>query len=193
MGKKKLEAAIQESQGQYEFIVRWQPFLLRTNIPPEGIPKPSATPNNPRVSTHLKKAGNDVGIEFTGKSEKYPNTVKAHVLLEMVTNNPEMQNQLVECLFKAYFTDGSVFEDNDLLDIAESVGLARSEAESTIQDISKQQDILQISNSWQEKGVTGVPAFFMNNHMTFTGAQEKDCFTKIFETIAAKYPQTSGL
>ena len=125
-----------------------------------------------------------MGIEFMGKSEKYPNTIKAHVRLEMAKYDPDMQNQLVEYLFKvncilkkitpphpppthiwhsnikecwayhkqdscntlynfgsllqAYFTDGSLLENNDLLDLAHSVGLSWSEAETAILDNAKQ-------------------------------------------------------
>jgi hypothetical protein len=61
--------------------VRWLPFFLRKGVPEEGIPKPLDTPDNPRVPPRLRAAGQAVGLNFTGKCDRAPNTLKAHVLL----------------------------------------------------------------------------------------------------------------
>ena len=131
---------MQSRSDVYDFLVRWEPFLLRSNMPPEGIPKPPSTPDNPRlvnlmcpsdsyyletctfaisllllsdkyilkthpgcrVSPRLKSAGQSVGIDFTGKCDRAPNTLKAHALLEYAktTNGGALQNDLQEALFK---------------------------------------------------------------------------------------------
>merc|ERR1712125_284423 len=80
-----------------EAEVIWRPYQLRPNAPQEGIPKPPNTPDNPRVGARMKAAGKAVGINFTGKCDKSPNTMLAHCLLEYVLekygsaaqNNPE--------------------------------------------------------------------------------------------------------
>ena len=37
-----MEAAMETVRDKYEFRVRWQPFLLRPETPPEGIQKAPA-------------------------------------------------------------------------------------------------------------------------------------------------------
>lgn len=40
VGKRKLEAAMQQTAGLYDFKITWEPFLLRPGIPMEGVEKP---------------------------------------------------------------------------------------------------------------------------------------------------------
>ena len=53
---------------------------------------------NPR----LKAVGQAVGIEFTGKCDRYPNTLRAHALLEYASevDGGRKQNDLMEVMFK---------------------------------------------------------------------------------------------
>lgn len=44
---------MQMSSNKYDFCVRWEPFLLRPNIPSEGVAKAPETPNNPRYNKIL--------------------------------------------------------------------------------------------------------------------------------------------
>jgi hypothetical protein len=50
VGKKKMEVAMDSLKDKIEFRVRWEPFLLKPDIPADGIPKPAAytDPSNPR-------------------------------------------------------------------------------------------------------------------------------------------------
>jgi predicted DsbA family dithiol-disulfide isomerase len=40
--------------------------------------------------------------------------------------------------------------------------------------------------------LTGVPAFYMNGHKMFSGAQEPDAFKRMFEIAAEKFPLQSS-
>ena len=56
-----------------------------------------------RVSGHLKTQGEAVGINFTGKVDRYPYTLTAHALLEYaksVDDTYAKQNQLQEVIFQ---------------------------------------------------------------------------------------------
>ena len=109
--------------GKYEVEVVWKPFLLRPTMPVEGVEKTPATPDNPRVNPRLKEAGESVGIDFTGLTDRYPNSVDAHRLLAFAlrTAGSAAQGELSEALFKAYFTDGVYPGGTNL------VGYARSD------------------------------------------------------------------
>ena len=70
--------------------------------------KPPNTPDNPRVGRHLKTAGEAVRINFTGLTDRSPNTLVSHALLEyaLEKHGQKKQNEVQEALFQGYFTDG---------------------------------------------------------------------------------------
>jgi hypothetical protein len=72
VGKKKMEQAIALCPS-YTFDVSWEPYFLRPSMPKEGIEKAPNTPDNPRVGARMKKAGASVGIDFTGKCDRWVN------------------------------------------------------------------------------------------------------------------------
>ena len=104
------------SADDYEFTVRWRPFLLRPSMPLEGkakeplVVRPDGSNN--RVNVRLRDYGRKVGIDFTGKCDRYPNTLAAHQAMDYAFTHGGLaaQNTVMELLFKAYFTDG-VFLD----------------------------------------------------------------------------------
>ena len=56
----------------------------------------------------LKSVGSEVGIDFTYKAERFPNTLRAHALLEYAkqVDGGSKQNDVAELLFKV---SGSCF------------------------------------------------------------------------------------
>jgi predicted DsbA family dithiol-disulfide isomerase len=114
VGKRNLEAAIASVREHFVVNVRWLPFLLRPDEPLAGTPKAPDSASNPRVGQRLKQAGAAVGIDFTGATDRAPNTVMAHALSEYAgrqeggegAKNRGLQNRLMEVLFRQYFTDG---------------------------------------------------------------------------------------
>ncbi len=50
----------------------------------------------------MKQAGEQVGIDFTGKCPVYPSTLAAHAVLEYAkeAHGREKQNEVAELLFK---------------------------------------------------------------------------------------------
>ena len=85
IGKRNLEEALRQlpQDGRSSSVeVRWHPYQLRPATSREGAPKAPSTPENPRVGQRLKAAGQAVGIDFTGKTDRTPNTLSAHTLLD---------------------------------------------------------------------------------------------------------------
>ncbi|KAK3094322.1 hypothetical protein FSP39_000317 [Pinctada imbricata] len=183
--------AMDSVKEKYDFRVRWEPFMLRPNTPPEGSPKPAqyTDPNNPRVAA-LKQSGADVGLDFTYKCPVFPNTIKPHVLMEYAkdVDDGEKQNQVAELLFHKYFTDGDALGDTTLLDVASAAGLDKDQLLSRLTDQSKLEGALNKALSWSNKGISGVPTFYMNGQKMFSGAQDKDTFIRVFEIVADKFP-----
>lgn len=171
-----------------DFEVTWVPFLLRPQMPAEGIPKAPATPDNPRVGARLKGAGAAVGINFTGACDVTPNTIQAHAVLEftLVTHGAAAQNALAEALFQAYFTDGVCPMGADVLArlaaealpqlSADEVAALRAHAAGR----EGEEDVRRKAEQVSRSGVSGVPMFYLNGAPAFSGAQPEEAFLDAF-------------
>jgi predicted DsbA family dithiol-disulfide isomerase len=140
----------------------------------EGTPKAPDTPDNPRAGARLKSAGAAVGIDFTGKTDRYPNTLGCHVLLThaLEKGGPKLQNELSEILFRAYFTDGTYPNTDNLVVLGKEVGLDEEETRAVLTNREAKAAAAEESAKWSRKGVRGVPYFFINGQGVFSGAQD---------------------
>ncbi|XP_060083162.1 uncharacterized protein LOC132562437 [Ylistrum balloti] len=186
-----MEQAMELLKDKYEFTIRWEPFFLRPDTPPEGRPKPAAymDPSNPRLQ-HLINAGAAVGLIFANKSPIFPSTLKPHALLEYAKdkNGGIYQNDVAEKLFKKYFTDGDVLGEETLLGVADEAGLDRSEVSSYLNDKDTLRKVFTTATQWSSQGISGVPTFYFNGKQVFSGAQETDTFVKMFDVINERFP-----
>ncbi|XP_033760960.1 uncharacterized protein LOC117342811 [Pecten maximus] len=186
-----MEQAMEMLKDKYDFTVRWEPFFLRSDTPPEGRPKPAAymDPSNPRLN-HLVKAGAAIGLVFANKSPIFPSTLKPHALMEFAKekNDGIHQNDIAEKLFKKYFTDGDILGEETLLGVADEVGLDRSEVSSYLNDKDALQKVFTTATQWSAQGISGVPTFYFNGKQVFSGAQDTDTFTRMFEVVHERFP-----
>lgn len=189
-----MEAAIEECKNKYDFQVTWLPFLLKPDMPEDGVEKPASYGPNSSGAQRLRRVGQDVGIDFSYKSTRFPNTVPAHCALEYALHQDpsgRKQNELQEVLFSSYFTDGQHLSVDEVSQIATSVGLNGDEVKSYITQPSNQQRVKQQAINSSKNGVTGVPAFIMNGAMTFSGAQDSEQFKQMFDTVINKIGSAS--
>lgn len=181
-----MESAMALLKETHEFEVRWAPFLLRPNMPTDGhqkearLPRPSG--GNSRVNPRLHAAGMEVGIDFTGRCDRYPNTVLAHVLLEFALKEGGhvLQNRLMEDLFQSYFTDGLYPDVDTLVSLASRAGMDRYSVLTALNDDVTQTKVRTKALAWSRAGVGGVPFFIINDSPAFSGAQDVDTFVRAF-------------
>jgi len=159
--------------------------MLRPNTPSEGILKSPNTPDNPRVGAHMKSAGSSVGIDFTGKCDRTPNTLLGHTLLDFALDKhgSAKQNEVAERLFKMYYTDGIFPDAVNLATIGQECGLDKNEIEVALSDqenLGKVEAVIQ-RNTRQVRG--GVPFFVFNGQPAFSGAQDPATFHEVFDQL----------
>lgn len=176
---------MQEAGDKYDVKVTWLPFLLRPSMPVEGKPKAPDTPSNPRVGAGLRQAGNNVGINFTGKCDRYPNTVLAHRLLHyaLKNNGADVQNKLAEVLFRGYFTDGYYPNVENLSALAKEVGLDAEKTKAFLESSEDEALVVQQASEMSASGISGVPFFIVNDKVTFSGAQPVQTFLQVFDQV----------
>jgi predicted DsbA family dithiol-disulfide isomerase len=182
------------------YKLEWEPFLLNTNLPPEGEdikvhigkkygPGMAAQMDNPDNS--VAKAGRAVGIQFTNQRNMYP-TVQAHALMEHVKKIDNAKaNALMEILYSEYFEKGENINHVDVLTaLAERVGLDKVEAKTAIENQDLQALVRKKDHTYKtQMRVSGVPFFIIepNNGdrpIAFSGAQPPEIIAEQLQTAS---------
>ncbi|SIN66460.1 Predicted dithiol-disulfide isomerase, DsbA family [Parasphingorhabdus marina DSM 22363] len=196
IGFKKLEQAMQRFEGKARFELAWHAFELNPGMPPEGqdinehmAQKYGATPEQSKANRdRLRDAGSDLDFEFQYRENmRMVNTFDAHRLLHWAGETGK-QTELKLALFKAHFTDGQDVSDHEtLVDIAKSVGLSAERAANILETGMFAPEVRAVEAEWQDRFITGVPAFIFNKKFMVPGAQDSDVFAQIIESkILAK-------
>ena len=176
VGKKHIEQAL-EKLDDYDVQVNWKPFQLDPTIPLEGLDRNTYLTNKfgslsnvDGMLKRLESAGSPLGINFTWM-ERVPNTLRLHNLLHEASKEG-FANELKEAFFKAYFEDVvDMSSEEEIIKIMAKFDWSaeRSRDVMNSEDIAYQvnQDIREVQN----RGVSGVPFFIINNQFGISGAQ----------------------
>src|SRR5210317_1457810 len=166
-----LQKAIKELNDQIKFEISWKPYELHPEIPQNGYDKKLYLEQkfgdlSGRQSPYkqIEEIGNSLGFEFNfSKTERIPNTFNAHRLL-WKSKQKELQTELSEALFKAYFTDGRDVGSIEVLsDIAHEVGMQKEEIKNFLNSKEGGQETADEEMNFIEKSIGAVPTYFINN------------------------------
>ncbi|KAL4220751.1 hypothetical protein ACF0H5_021145 [Mactra antiquata] len=186
-----MEKAMDTLSSEFEFRVRWEPYMLRPQTPPEGLPIPDGyrDPNNPRVQ-YLRSVASSLGLDFNTNRKMFASTMTGHALLEYAkqVDDGDKQDDVAEKLFKKCFTDADDLQVDTCVNIAGECGLDKEKAREYIQDERNLNSVFNKAMSWSNRGISGVPTFYFNGQKMFSGAQESDVFQHMFKVVAEKYP-----
>ena len=177
IGKRQLERALPALADEgVTFTIRWNPFQLNPDMPKQGMPRAAyraakfgSAERAAELDRRVTEAAASVGLTFhLDRIERTPNTLDAHRLIWLAEPQGK-QNELVERLFQAYFTEGRDIGDAGVLaDCADAVGVGG--ALSFLNSDTATAEILEIDRAVREAGVNGVPSFFLNGYGLFSGA-----------------------
>mmetsp|Transcript_26281 Transcript_26281/g.46696 ORF Transcript_26281/g.46696 Transcript_26281/m.46696 type:complete len:224 (-) Transcript_26281:1086-1757(-) len=193
VGLRNLQAA--SKQSNIRTNITWKPFMLRPNIPDDGQPK-DGTPAS-RVGTHLRQAGEMAGINFTGLTDRTPNTMLFHATLKMLQDDPHVDAATVteyhEAVFEGYFTLGVFPDEKGLLEAATKLNddnrvaskIKQLYGDSSILDKHKH-EVRQEADEASYSGISGVPTFEFNGRRAFSGGQSVSTFASYLEHFAAQ-------
>ncbi|KAL3908775.1 MAG: hypothetical protein SGARI_002911, partial [Bacillariaceae sp.] len=183
IGLRKLQKASQVSK--IEPKITWKPFQLRPGIPEQGMPK-GGTPAS-RVGSQLAAQGNSVGIDFTGLTDRTPNTVLFHATIKHLQDelklDPSVVTDFHEAVFEGYFTLG-VFPDQEGILAASKTVHDRTVFDHVQTLYENPRKLEQLKKEVKEEaqlasrlGISGVPTFAFGGKTAFSGAQSVDVFT----------------
>lgn len=194
IGKKRLDEAM-ALRGPDGITLRWRPFQLDASIPEGGVDRKAymqkkfgTDPDRTKaVSKSIRDYGDALGITFNfDKIEKSPNTLDSHRLIRWA-GTAGCQNEMVDILFRRYFTDAEDIGDRTvLLDAANEAGMDTDIVEDLLgrdvdAELIRREDTLA-----REMGIQGVPSFVINEKWVMVGAQETASLLKMFDKLLAK-------
>jgi predicted DsbA family dithiol-disulfide isomerase len=179
IGKKRLEQALVLLPPEVQVEVQWHPFQLDPSIPAEGVARQAYFEakfgGEDRVQEafeRVRAAGEGEGIAFRFDQIPYAiNTFSLHKLLH-VAKQEGHGAEAHERLFEAYFSRGLDLRDLDtLVSLFAPFGWDRQKVETILQDEAIGYEVRQAIAYYQNRGVSSVPFYVVQNAYGIPGAQ----------------------
>jgi predicted DsbA family dithiol-disulfide isomerase len=192
VGKRRLEKAIAAVTGKHEITVRWKPFQLNPAMPKEGMGRKEYRQRKfgsekvvAELDRRMMDVGKQEGIPFAlDKIQKTPNTFDAHRLI-WHAGRKQRQNDVVEGLFRAFFTEGRDIGDPAVLvDVAAAAGLDKAEVSRFLDGDEGVREVRAEEAKARDIGVEAVPFFTIAGRFAVAGAHEPATFLEAFEELA---------
>jgi len=195
IGYARLEQAMKQLASEYEFGLQWHAFELNPDHTGEGEPILPALARKYGRSEQEMRATQDqmmtiageLGLNFEKMQERFTcNTFDAHRLVKWADEQGK-QTEMKQALFEAYFGRAEdVSDHNVLLGCVERLGLDSARAREILDSDEYAKAVREDEATYQQAGISAVPAFIVNGKYLISGAQEPDTLVEAFEEIGAK-------
>lgn len=188
IGKRHVEKALadwQKANPDGSVSIRWHPFQLNPDLPPEGTDRKGyleakfGGPERAKeIYARVSAAGRNAGLDLNfDRILKQPNTLAAHALIAYAQSVDDGRHgdAVAERLFRAYFVNGEFIGDIDVLvAIAAECGLDPNATRAVISEAATLAQIAAQDAGVRQQGITGVPFFVFNQKIALSGAQPPD-------------------
>lgn len=193
IGKRQFAAAVESSGRAAEVEVVYRSFELDPAYPADDhtpvrdvlkVKYRMTGEQADEAETAMAQRARSVGLEFS-PDRVMGNTFDAHRLIHLASERG-VQDQAVELLFRAYFTEGRpVFDQADLTGLAADSGLDPAEAKAALADGSYADAVRADEQQAAELGISGVPFFVLDGRYAVSGAQPAGTFSLALERAFA--------
>ena len=165
IGHKNLNNALNKFPN-IKFNIHHVPFQLNPDMPTEGISRDKyleikfgGKDYAASMYENMKLKAKESGLNFNfEKIKKTPNTVLSHLLINL-SKQFNLQNEIIEKIYKSYFIDGLDIGDvNILTNIAKENNIPENVFTNFINDRNTENINSKILIA-KEKGINGVPFF----------------------------------
>jgi predicted DsbA family dithiol-disulfide isomerase len=179
IGKRNLDAALGMLAAEgLTFNVRFRPFQLNSDMPPEGVDrreyrsaKFGSWEKSQELDRRVADAGRIAGLEFRHDlMARTPNTLEAHRLIRLAGTDG-VQREVAEALFQAYFQNGEDIGDPaTLVRLGEAAGMSGEGLAAFSAGDAGRHEVLAEDEGYRRAGISGVPSFVLDRHLLFSGA-----------------------
>ncbi|MCH5585570.1 DsbA family oxidoreductase [Shimazuella sp. AN120528] len=191
IGKKRLEAALDQFEYKDDVEVIFRSFELDPNAPRDvdhdvhdmlaikyGMSRKQAMAMNQNLGMQAK----EVGLRFEFDTMILTNTFDAHRLAQYALSEGKM-NEMVQELFRAYFTDSQHLGNHKTLaELAVKAGLDHDEVLKVLADGVYSEEVRADEKEASQLGISGVPFFIIDRKYAVSGAQSTDMFLRALYT-----------
>ncbi len=170
---------LEKLRNEIEFEIRWEPFELHPEVPPQGIAmdayfKGKAEEMLPGILDYSK----DVNLRI---NTKYLYNSRNSLKLGEYAKTQHLHKAWHKAIHKAYLEDAlNIAEQEVLLHIAEAVGLDRQEALRYMHSREAEEKVAASKNRALQLGITSVPSIIINNNL-IRGAYPYDTLKQMFK------------
>jgi protein disulfide-isomerase len=200
IGKQAFEKALDKLPQKDRVEVVWKSYQLQPDAVYEagkdvitqdaqlkGMPREQLAVMARQIEVQAQQSG--IGIDFA--NVKKANTFDAHRLIHLA-GEYQLAGKAEEVLFKAYFDEGKLISDHQvLLDLAESIGLDRKEAELVLRSGAYSAEVRHDIQEAAELGVSGVPFFVFNRKYAISGAQAESAFVQSLQSSFTEWEKAN--
>jgi len=198
IGLKGLEAALESVGDLVAAEIRFQPFELNPQMPPEGqdlvehVAEKYGSTREQYLERRAMIRERAAAVGFTiaegSAAGRVWNTFDAHRLLHWAGIEGR-QRALKLALFEAYFTDGRNVGDHEVLEAAAvKAGLDAEAAGEVLSSGRYAEEVRAAQRFWQAQGISAVPAIVIDERYLISGGQSADAFEAALRRIAAEAP-----
>lgn len=190
IGKRRFEKGLQQFAHKEQVQVVYRSFELDPNAPKDIVQDITTMLSNKydmsyeqAVATNKQVEGQAAaeGLEYHLDTGIWTNSFDAHRLLHFAKQNGK-EAELVELMFKSYFTDSKHIGDHETLaSIAGEVGLSYDDALAMLASDQYAEDVRADEREARTIGVQGVPFYVINRKYAVSGAQASETFLEVLE------------
>lgn len=193
IGKRKFEAGVAATGSDVEVV--YHSFELAPDTPLDFVGSPAdylvrrkgLTPAVAReLNDRVSGIAAEVGLEYHLDKAQQVNTVRAHELLHFARSHGR-QLELVERLFRAYFTEGrNVGDIEELAGLSAEVGLDADDAAQALAQNTFLPAVKADMRQAARYGINGVPFFVFDDTYGVSGAQPAEVFAQVLTQVQAE-------
>lgn len=200
IGKRRLEQAVNKLSDKFDFDIEYSPFELNPQMPESGVnqreylsKKFGGEARYEQITNHTTTVAAGEGLTFDfSKQRTSPNTRNAHRIIQLAKAQGK-QLDVVEALFKAYFTDGvDLSKHESLIAIAAACGMNETSVRNLLESEAGAVEVEMMERQLQQLGISGVPFYIIENKFGISGAQQPEAFIQAFEEIASSRSVNPG-
>ncbi len=193
IGLNALEQALARLDGVVQAEIRFLPFELNPQMPPEGEEIVEHLTRKygigraevERNAEAIRQRGASVGFVFgQGKRRRTYNTFDAHRLLYWAGLEGH-QRALKHALLRAYFTEGEDPSDHAILiRVAGEAGLDPSTAQAILESDRYAVEVRELERFYQDRGIHSVPSVIVDDRHLIQGGQPVEEFERALRQLA---------
>jgi predicted DsbA family dithiol-disulfide isomerase len=195
LGKKRFEQALASFEHRDKVQVTYRSFELDPAAPP-GVTSPTvemlaqkygmSADQAEQAQRQMEQRAAADGLTFRMSGLRSGSTRDAHRLLQLAKASGR-QDQLMERLQRAYFTEhDSIFDHDSLTRLATEAGLDREEVTDVLTSDRYSDHVDTDEAMARVLGATGVPLFVVDRRYGISGAQPPETITDVLERAWAE-------